>query len=99
MNPWKKCPVDGTPFFHATTEFPLGRPTGSRFCSADCAARAGDPEASGRTAAFYAPRVDGTFGTAFERFNGGPVTDHDGNYVANPADFEEGSRFKQGEEE
>ena len=99
MDVWKKCPVDGTPFFYASTEYPLGRPLGARFCSAGCAARASDPEASGRVAPFYDPNVDGTFGTKFERFNGGPVVDRDGNLVTDDGDWAEGPRFHTTTEE
>ena len=34
MDTWKRCPVDGTRFFHRTAEYPHGRPPGARFCSA-----------------------------------------------------------------
>ena len=73
---WKTCPSDGTPFFIATTDYPLGRPAGSRHCSRSCAARAGggdetwiDPTSYG---AVYEPDVDGTLGSATERALGGP---------------------------
>ncbi len=74
---WKKCPSDGTPFFIATPEYPLGRPPGSRHCSRSCAARAGSPDDTAwldptSYGAYYVPEVDGSLGSAEERERGGP---------------------------